>query len=254
MNATFPVDRKVEKPLYGRHIANEEGVKTNHWSATEIANETTNMLCHDCNTGWMSVLEGVAKWVLEPMMLGQHRPLSIDEEILAGRWAVKTAMVIEATLNDPEDRFTHAECLVVKDDDRPPASVEIWIAAVDGSIDPLSYACASTAAIVGDDIRQKFHFHTVQAGALVFSILRRNPPPANYGSLESRAVPKELDVPPSVINAIFPPRYPLRDWVPQNVLDWDGVMNMALRGLDIPDEWRIPDEFMPIQPPEAAPE
>jgi hypothetical protein len=89
MNATFPVDRKVEKPLYGRHIANEEGVKTNHWSAAEIANETTNMLCHDCNTGWMSVLEGAAKWVLEPMMLGQHRPLSVDEQILAGRWAVR---------------------------------------------------------------------------------------------------------------------------------------------------------------------
>ena len=128
---------------------------------------------------------------------------------------------------------------------RQPASVEIALSAITGSIAPVSYSCLSVAAEVRDEVRQKFHFHTIQAGALAMSILRRDPPTANYGSLESRAVPRELDVSFGNVRAIFPPVHNIAKWPPENVLDWDGFMSFSLRGQEIPADWEIPDEFMP---------
>ena len=93
MNRTFPVDLEVEQPKLARHIANADGVATNSWTANEIASTTTNMVCHDCNTGWMSFLEGRAKPVLEPMMLGHEKSLDTSEQFLIATWAVKTAIV-----------------------------------------------------------------------------------------------------------------------------------------------------------------
>ena len=183
------------------------------------------------------------------MMLGHEKSLDTSEQFLIATWAVKTAIVFEATLSPEDDNFSQAERQIVMREDRPPASVEISLSAVIGPIAPVSYACAKVGAVVGDDIRMRFHFHTVQAGALVLNILRRDPPPANYGSLERFAVPQELDVPFGVVRAIFPPVTKTATWPPGELLDWDGFMKLSLRGMEIPDEWKIPEEFMPTQEP-----
>jgi len=50
-------------------------------------------VCGDCNTGWMSQLEGVAKPVLVPLIENERtiESLSPAEADLVGKWVVKTA-------------------------------------------------------------------------------------------------------------------------------------------------------------------
>jgi hypothetical protein len=41
---------------YERRQASDSGVETRSWSIARAASETTNWVCHRCNTGWMSRL------------------------------------------------------------------------------------------------------------------------------------------------------------------------------------------------------
>ena len=240
LNELFPVDESGPCAELARHIANKDCVTTCFWSAREIASATTNLVCHPCNTGWMSRLERRAKPVLRPLISGKGRRLNLGEQLLMSTWAAKTAIVIEATLSLPEDNFTTSECEVVMCDDRPPASIEIDVSGVQGPIAPMSYACAKVMMTVGEESIMKLHFHTVQVGALVFSILRRDPPPSNYGSLERIAVPREVELPFDVATKIFPPRGACQ-WPPARVLEWAPLVEMTKRGLDMPIEWAPPD-------------
>lgn len=243
-NSIFPVDPATEKPKLARHQASAERVATQSWSSVEIASATGNIVCHDCNTGWMSQLESRAKPVLGPMMQGHERTLNVNDQLLIATWACKTAMVHEAALRTDENCFSDSERSVVRRDDRPPASVEVSLSAVIGSIAPVSYSCVSVGAEVGREQRLRFHFHTIQAGPLVVNIVRRDPPPADYGSLGSRATPQELGVDFQLVSAIFPSDKRAK-WPPGQTLDWDGFMRLALRGLDLPENWQLPEAFMP---------
>lgn len=133
--------------------------------------------------------------------------------------------------------------------DRPPASVEIHVAAVEGPIAPMHYACAKVRLLVGNDEALRFHFHTVQVGPLVTLILRRDPPPDNYGSLERFAVPHEIELPYDVASLIFPPAFARSPWPPSRILDWAAVGEITKRGIDMPEEWTPPDPTAPRPAP-----
>src|SRR5580704_5439600 len=49
---------------------------------TEGFTATVRAVCDDCNHGWLSQLEGAAKPVLTPLILGQPRELSADDQRL----------------------------------------------------------------------------------------------------------------------------------------------------------------------------
>jgi hypothetical protein len=133
-------------------------------------------------------------------------------------------------------------------DDRPPASIEVAVSGVQGPIAPMHYACAKVMMTVGCEQLMKLHFHTVQVGALVFNILRRDPPPANYGTLERVAVPREVELPFEVATTIFPPRGTCT-WPRARVFDWAELTALTRRGLDMPIEWTPPD---PLEGPFQA--
>src|SRR4051812_47707066 len=59
---------------------------------------TVRAVCAQCNGGWMSRLEGEARPILEPLMTSRElRPLMKDEQLAVGRWATKTAMMMDFT-------------------------------------------------------------------------------------------------------------------------------------------------------------
>ena len=53
---------------------------------------TTNLVCRDCNGRWMSDLETRASPLLRPMIVGQPRPLSVEEQAFVAVWGIKTGM------------------------------------------------------------------------------------------------------------------------------------------------------------------
>jgi hypothetical protein len=67
---------------------------------TEGFTATVRAVCDDCNHGWLSQLEAVAKPVLTPLILGQSRELSIDDQRLLAAWACKTALVAMLSSSD----------------------------------------------------------------------------------------------------------------------------------------------------------
>ena len=134
LNGVFPVeDTDDDLPEWARHRAGFDGVTLQTWSAAEIASLTTKLVCHECNTGWMSTLESAASPLLEPMMTGHPRKLNVEQELVVATWATKTVMAIEPSLTK-HDNFSIEQCRIVRDQGRPPASVEVSVAAVEGPI------------------------------------------------------------------------------------------------------------------------
>lgn len=62
------------------------------WTSTPFT-ATVRAVCDDCNHGWMSGLEGAAKPILTPLILGETKDLSADDQRLIATWAFKTALV-----------------------------------------------------------------------------------------------------------------------------------------------------------------
>ena len=54
------------------------------------------LVCCKCNNGWMSDLEGEAKPILTPMMLGEQVTLSASQQHTVARWVTKCAMVFDS--------------------------------------------------------------------------------------------------------------------------------------------------------------
>jgi len=232
------MDEPARKPELARHIAHEGGVKTISWTASELASATTKRVCHSCNTGWMSNLEGRAKPTLKPLIKGQGTILDTNQLFVISSWAAKTSIAFESTQSENSDGFTADECTIVMKQDRPPASCQVFIAAIAGLVTPMQYSASQFRMEVGGVEICKFHFHTIQVGALVLQVLRRLPPPSNYGSLERFAIPREIEVPFDVAAVIFPPTGKCK-WPPAKVLGWEGLFALSTRNAQLPTGWHV---------------
>jgi hypothetical protein len=246
LNELFPVKKGDPDVELARHIANESGVERTTWGAREIASATTKQVCHNCNTGWMARLEGMARPLLTPLTQGHAGDLNAEQQIVIATWAVKTAMVCEATLSEMADNFTDDERSLLREQCRPPASVAVVIAAVEGQIAPMHYSAAKARMLVGTAEAARFHVHTIQVGPLVLQVVRRVPPLPNFGTLESSSLPSEIEADWEVATTIFPPKAKCV-WPPPRVLDWDGLMRLSKRGVEIPPEWELPSPGAPCE-------
>ena len=76
-------------------------------SPTKVFNGplTVRCVCRTCNGGWMSQLESDAKTTIGPLMHDLSFSLDAPQQETVSAWAVKTAMVVEAT-----NRRTRACC------------------------------------------------------------------------------------------------------------------------------------------------
>lgn len=88
------------------------------------------MPCRRCNTGWMSGLEDIVKPIITPMIQGHvGRLLTLSDQVVIARWAVKTAMVVEYMMKVEKRYFTQAERRSVMDDATPARHIgaHVWL-------------------------------------------------------------------------------------------------------------------------------
>lgn len=83
--------------------------------------------CVDCNSGWMDQLDEAVRPVIKPMIWGKSTVVSVADQELISRWAVKVSMVAD---------FTHRSQRVMRPRDlesfwesqSPTAHTGVWLA------------------------------------------------------------------------------------------------------------------------------
>ncbi len=137
------VDRILMPELPGpdksfeRTTAGPDGLATSKtWPTQVIAAIEATVVCGSsadgCNGGWMSDLDGQVRQLLEPMMLGKPRTLSPEEQVTIATWTVIKSMVLEFVWGTEHAIvFPQEARMFVYRQQRPPANMQIRIAAVD---------------------------------------------------------------------------------------------------------------------------
>jgi len=85
-----------------------------------------NVCRFDCNAGWMSVIEDMAKPIMTPMIAGEPIALSTEQQVIIAIWTIKTAMVLDSMdggghFYSQDDRYNFRE---TRD---PGAYISIWL-------------------------------------------------------------------------------------------------------------------------------
>jgi hypothetical protein len=97
--------------------------------------QTITTVCHDCNTGWMCLIENKSRTRLKPMLLNQ--PIEIDRGgmKLLTQWAVLRAMVFESIKpkSGNEQFFTREERIAFKANQTIPERTRVWVGALENS-------------------------------------------------------------------------------------------------------------------------
>jgi hypothetical protein len=182
------------------------------WQKNEIASNTTNVVCHGCNTGWMAALEHRSAPLLKPMITGKPHTLTQADQIVVATWATKTVMVLEPTVGQ-NDNFPLDQHQIVMQLDRPPGLLRIRAAAIEDTSPPLRFSCVRAQLEHSGVVSVQVHFYTLQIGALVLQVIRPEPPPPNYGALKQLAVPYDIEAPvfPPVDGFFWPPKTSLNN-------------------------------------------
>lgn len=93
MQNVLPSD---EQMLHHRELGSDGGLQ--HEWVRRPFQETARIVCSDCNSGWMSRLEEAARRLLEGPLLGRAAEFGTPQRVVLARWAVKTALVFQASL------------------------------------------------------------------------------------------------------------------------------------------------------------
>jgi hypothetical protein len=187
--------------------------RSRSYPTKQAAGQRAKIVCEACNHGWMSKLEGEAKPVLSPLILGHASTLDMVQQILAATWAVKTAMVGE-TIQYSRNAFSQDDRDIMLQEQRPPLRAHVAVAAY--ALD----APNATRYMRGlGEVRRDgtpltdLYTHTIQVAHLVLSIRGVTTLPASDNrSLESIAEPRHYEIP------VFPPAEVCR-WPPGFVMD-----------------------------------
>ncbi len=101
--------------------------------STSTLESTVHMPCAECNSSWMSEMEGAARLFMADMVSpGAKTVLGRDRQITLARWAVKTAMVFEFVAK-PAPYFTWEERLRFKNERDIPQSTFVWTGRYDAT-------------------------------------------------------------------------------------------------------------------------
>jgi hypothetical protein len=92
---------------------------------TPMIDIRVRVVCSNCNSGWMSQLETSSMNVLSPMIRGEVTTLSIDEQKTVAAWAVKTAIVLQATGPARDIPGSHARRLRERGEAPPGVAVAV---------------------------------------------------------------------------------------------------------------------------------
>lgn len=137
------VDKVLTAELLGpdrsfeRTVSGPDGtVHSKTWPTEVIAAIEAPVVCGNspdgCNGSWMCDLDGTVTSLIEPMMLGAPRVLSPGEQQVIATWAAMKSMVLEYVWSTEQVIvFPQAARTFVYSQRRPPANMQIRIAAVE---------------------------------------------------------------------------------------------------------------------------
>ncbi len=182
------------------------------------------VVCRECNNGWLHVLETKAQKGIGPVMSGQRKRLSEEEQAVAALWALKTSIVLEFDRPvDPIIPVWHAR-FIYENQTLPPGS-RVWLGYQRGKEElgvhffPFPY---------GLSVRGRGNYDvpgyvlTLTVARAVFQI---------YGTeSEEHAVVHDacLDSDGGYVSSIWPPTGGV-DWPPENGLTYEELHRFAAR-------------------------
>jgi hypothetical protein len=91
------------------------------------ATGTVKSVCEDCNNGWMSKLEAVAKPYLLALIEGKPRVVGANPRDVMATWIVKTALVAGSKFDPPAPRVFYNDLRATR---RPGSTTRVWIGKV----------------------------------------------------------------------------------------------------------------------------
>jgi hypothetical protein len=142
------------------------------------AGVTVKHVCRTrCNNGWMSDLEDCAKPILTPLVQGVRSSLDTLSQITIATWAVKTAMVFEATRVDHDWFYTREERRYVMEESTPPARTSVWIGSYSGRVGAFCQADDLGGRTDGALLRFTAYATTMSFGPLVIQVNTGHLPP-----------------------------------------------------------------------------
>jgi hypothetical protein len=129
------------------------------------------MACQRCNNGWLSTLESIVKMITTPMIRGHAmRLLTLSDQAVIARWAVKTATVGEYIAKQEQRYFTQAERSAIMNDTVSSRYIgaHVWLGRYDDKNDGvLSLATSMTY----EDRVPRAHVSTFAIGRFVVQTL-----------------------------------------------------------------------------------
>jgi hypothetical protein len=196
--------------------------------ACKAAHVSARIVCGDCNHGWMSNLEGAARPLLGPLMVGEQTRLTTEQQLLAAHWAVKTAMVGEA-IQYHRNSFSQEDRDIVRGQGRPPLRARVSIAAY-AMDEPFAtqYSRGLGKVLRNGTPFLDFYSHTIQVLHLVFSVRGTDTfAAADNRVLETIAEPRYMEIPlfPSVERCAWPPNLVMDH---ASLLEYSGAHNLEL--------------------------
>ncbi len=107
--------------------AERRGQAPARWQQTNPA-QRIRAVCRACNNGWMSVLEGEAKPVIEALLDDQITSITADQQTILARWSLKSAMVFEGLRGDAEWFYDQEDRSVVATGAVSVSRTNVWLA------------------------------------------------------------------------------------------------------------------------------
>lgn len=107
--------------------AERSGRNLGKWSTAKPKLQVKR-LCRSCNNGWMSRLENEAKPALVSILDDEPKELDASDQTTLARWAVKTAMVLDAVDSNRPWFYSEDERQLMRVALALPKRTSVWIA------------------------------------------------------------------------------------------------------------------------------
>jgi hypothetical protein len=151
--------------------------------------------------------EDAAAALIKPMIKGQSAKLTVDQQLTVATWAAMKAAVFEHAWSE-EMILTAADREVIMMQDRPPASVQVRLAAIELDGSPLR---ARGVGYVDNRTSEKIICLTLTIGCLVVQVF--GGPGAGTHGLQTSSMPRTDRI------RIFPPATNTVQWPPPVALN-----------------------------------
>ena len=179
-------------------------------------NLRTACVCHGCNHGWMSQLEGDSRRVLGPLMEDIHLTFNSDQQSTIVKWAVKTAMTGESFNRTNRKLFyTRDERTRFRESWQFPSHMLVWLARYGGMYDLGLFGIDSWDDDPGHADVTHAYITTIQMARVVIQVISIHAA-AHLNNINLRLQPGPwddglLDLRPSNRGLAWPPLLTIRD-------------------------------------------